>query len=148
MRMISSCIIRNNYYKLLGNIRREKTLGEMWAAVIWTIKQPPPDGVASDAGPKWGKAGVSRCSEGDHEGIFTRCLKKNGSQVCTLLKSCAFRKEEFQSYCQPYRKISLENQDPKSQWLRYWCKSVASKRPLPSFLMCKICLTITGVYFS
>ncbi len=28
--------------------------------------------------------------------IFARCLKKNVAQVCTLLKSCTFRKEEFQ----------------------------------------------------
>ncbi len=37
--------------------------------LLRNYKQPPLDGVASDAGPQNGdRARASRCSEGDHEG--------------------------------------------------------------------------------
>jgi hypothetical protein len=34
--------------------------------------------------------------KGTMKDIFARCLKKNIAQVCTLFKSCAHCKEEFQ----------------------------------------------------
>ena len=34
--------------------------------------------------------------KGTMKDILARCFKKNEAQVCTLLKSCAYRKEEFQ----------------------------------------------------
>jgi hypothetical protein len=42
--------------------------------------------------------------KGTMKDIFARYLKKNEAQVCTLLKSCAYCKEEFQPYCHPYCK--------------------------------------------
>ncbi len=72
-------------------------------------KQSPPDSVASDAAPNEDRAGVSRCSEGDHEGHIREVLKNNKAQECTLLKSCACRKEEFQPYCNYRWKTNIQD---------------------------------------
>jgi hypothetical protein len=55
-------------------------------------KQPPPDNVP----PNGDRAGVSKCSEGDHEGHIREVPQEEHSQLCTLLKLCAHYKEEFQ----------------------------------------------------
>jgi hypothetical protein len=92
--MLLSCIVRNNYCTLPRNIRREKTLGEMWAAVIRTINnllrtawlwtQAPPNG---------DRARVSRCSEGDLEGQIREVPQEEQSpsmyiaqNVCIIIK--------------------------------------------------------------
>ncbi len=50
-------------------------------------KQPPPDGVASDAGPRLGTKPESvDAQKGTMLDIFARCLKKKIAQVLTLLK--------------------------------------------------------------
>ncbi len=80
---------------LLRKFQREKTLGEMWAAVIKTIKQPPPDGGALDAGPQMGTEPESvDAQKGTMKDVFARRLEKNIAQVCTLLKSCTHCEEE------------------------------------------------------
>ncbi len=54
---------------LLRKYRREKTLGEMWAAVIKTINNLLWMAWLRTGTPQNGdRAGASRCSEGDHEG--------------------------------------------------------------------------------
>ncbi len=131
--MLLWCIIRNNYCTLPRNIWREKTLGEMWAAVIRTawLQTRAPNG---------DRAGVSWCSEGEHDGNFARCLKKSEAQVCTLLKSCAFCKEEFQSYCQPYCKYSWKtNIQITMVTLLMYIRILTSKHPILSVPMYKIC---------
>jgi hypothetical protein len=80
---------------LLRNFRREKTLGEMLAAVIrtinnllrmaWLLTRAPQIGTEPESvdAQKW-----------TMKDIFARGLK-NIAQICTLLKSCAHYKEEF-----------------------------------------------------
>ncbi len=138
--MLLWCIIRNNYCTLPRNIWREKTLGEMWAAVIRTIKNLLRTVWLQKRAPNGDRAGVSWCSEGEHDGNFARCLKKNEAQVCTLLKSCAFRKEEFKSYCQPYCKYSWKtNIQIITVTLLMYIRILTSKHPILSFPMYKIC---------
>jgi hypothetical protein len=84
--------------------------------------------------------------KGTMKDIFARCLKKNVAQVCTVLKSCACRKEEFQLYTSLIASIAGK---PTSKitvvmLLLYH----TSKHPLLSFPMYKIRRIITGVYFS
>ncbi len=50
--------------------------------------------------------------------IFARCHKKNIAQVCTLLKSCAHCKEEFQLIANIIASIAGKLTSEKSQWLR------------------------------
>jgi hypothetical protein len=45
--------------------------------------------------------------KGTMKDIFTRCLKKNIAQVCTLLKLCANCKEEFQLTANPTVSIAM-----------------------------------------
>jgi hypothetical protein len=66
--MISVCNVRNNLCMLLRNFRREKMLGEMWAAVIKSINNLLRLACLRTRATNGDKAGVSRCSEGDHEG--------------------------------------------------------------------------------
>ncbi len=81
--------------------------------------------------------------------IFTRCLKKNKAQVCTLLKLCAFVKRNLillptllQNVAgKPTSKIAVA-------MLLMHTRILTSKHPLLYFLVYKICHTITGVYSS
>jgi hypothetical protein len=77
---------------LLRNFRREKTLGEMRAAVIRTINNLLWIVWLRTRGPPKGdRAGVSRCSEGDHEGHIREVTQEERSPsmyiaqiMCTL----------------------------------------------------------------
>jgi hypothetical protein len=64
---------------LLRKFRREKTLGEMWAAVIKTIKDLLRTAWLRMRAPQSLQTGTML-------DIFARCLKKNIAKVCTLLK--------------------------------------------------------------
>jgi hypothetical protein len=50
---------------------------------------------------------------GTMKDVFARCLKKNIAQVCTLAKSCAYRKEEFQ-FIANLLQVLLENWHPNN----------------------------------
>jgi hypothetical protein len=146
--MLLSCIIRNNYCKLLRNIRREKTLGEMGTAVIRTINNLLRTAWLRTQAPNGDKARVSRCSEGDHEGHLREVPQEERSpSMYIVFKSCTFRKEEFQSYyqlqCKYYWKTNIQGH---SGCVMMYIHKLTSKHPLPAFLMYKICHTITGVY--
>ncbi len=94
--------IRNNYCTLLRNIWREKMLGETWAAVIRTINNLHQMAWLRTRASKMGTEPESvDAQKGTMKDIFARCLV---AQVCTFLILCAYRKEEFQLYCQPYGK--------------------------------------------
>ncbi len=62
------CTVRNNPCMFLRNFRREKTLGDIWAAVIKTINNLLWMAWLRTRAPNGDRAAVSRCSEGDHEG--------------------------------------------------------------------------------
>jgi hypothetical protein len=47
--------------------------------------------------------------KGTMKDIYSRCLKKNKAQVCTMLKSRAHLKEEFQPYCKYCWKTNIQN---------------------------------------
>ncbi len=53
--------------------------------------------MASDVGPPNGdRAGVSRCSEGDHAGHIRKVPQEEYSPSMYIAQSCTDRKEEFQ----------------------------------------------------
>jgi hypothetical protein len=62
------CIHSKKQWCVLRNSRREKTLGEMWAAVIKDINNLLRTAWFRTRAPNGDRAGVSRCSEGDHAG--------------------------------------------------------------------------------
>ncbi len=116
--MLLSCIIRNDYCTLPRKIRREKTLGEMWAAVIRTINNLLRTVWLRTRAPQMGTEPESvDAQKGTMKDVFARCLKKNEAQVCTLLKTCAYRKEEFQPYCKYHWKTNIWD----LHWSHYWC---------------------------
>jgi hypothetical protein len=134
--MYNMCACYYREYKewfctLPRNFRREKTLGEMWAAVIRTIcKQPPPNGVASDAGPPNGdRAGVSRCSEGYHEGRIREVPQEERSpSMYIALNVCIVVKRNFNLITS----IAGKNHHLRLHWSRYWCIYVYSLIPARS----------------
>jgi hypothetical protein len=147
---------RNSLCMLLRNFRREKTLGEMWAAVIKTINnllwivrlrtRAPPMGTELES---------VDAQKGTMKDLLARCLKKNIAQVCTLFKLCASCKEKFQLTANLTASIAGELTSLKSQWLHYWCMHKLtrnSRHPLLIFShvqICReVCRVITGVYFS
>ncbi len=149
--MLLLCIIRNNYCTLPRKIRREKTLGEMWAAVIRTINNLLQMAWLRTRAPQFGTEPESvDAQKGTVKDIFTRCLKKNVAQVCTLLKSCAYHKEEFKLYCQPYYKYRWKTniQDHSGYVVDIYVNLLIPASILfLSFPMYKVCRVITGVYF-
>ncbi len=152
---------RNSLCMLLRNYRREKTLGEMWAAVIKTINnllwmawlwmRAPPNG---------DRARASRCSEGDHEGHIHEVPQEEHSPSMYIAQIMCKLQGGISTNCQPYREHCHEhcrriNIPKKSQWLRYWCmrKLTRNNKHLPlTFshvqLRREMCHVITGVYFS
>jgi hypothetical protein len=80
--------------RLPRNTWREKTLGEMWAAVIRTINNLLLTAWLWTRAPRNGdRAGVSRCSEGDHEGCIREVPQEERSpciyiaqNVCIIVK--------------------------------------------------------------
>ncbi len=122
--MLLLCSIRNNYCTLLRNIRREKTLGEMWADVIRTINNLLWTAWLWTRAPQMGTEPESvDAQKGTMKDIFARYLKKNKAQVCILLKSCAYVKRNF-NLMPTLVQVSLENQHPRSKWLRYLCINI------------------------
>ncbi len=115
------CTIGNSLCMLLRNFRREKTLGEMWAAVIKTINnllwmgwlrtRPPPSG---------DRAGASRCSEGDHEGHIREVPQEEHSPSMYIAQIMCTCKEEFQLTANLSASIAGKLTSWKSQWLRCW----------------------------
>jgi hypothetical protein len=87
--------------------------------------------------------------KGTMKDIFAGCLKKKEAQVCTLLKSCAFRKEEFQPYCQPCCKYRWKTniQDHSGYVVDIYVNLLIPASTLLSFPLYKICHIIIGVYF-
>jgi hypothetical protein len=74
---------------------REKTLGEIWAAIIKTINSPPGRRDFGRGGPK---LGAKPESVDAHKvtmlDIFAMCLEKKIAQVHTLIKQCTVLQEE------------------------------------------------------
>ncbi len=150
------CTIRNNLCTLLRNSRREKTLGEMWAAVIKTMDNLLWMAWLQTRAPQMGtEPGPVDAQKGTMKDIFARCLKKNIAQVCTLLRSCAYCKEEFQLTINLTSIIAEKKLTSwKSQWLHYWHmrKLLVTANILFDLFhvqICRvICRMITDVYFS
>ncbi len=96
--MILLCTIRHNPRVLLRNVRREKTLGEMWAAVIKNINNLLRTAWLRTWAPNGDKAGVSRCSEGDHAGHIR---SHNGyvASLCVNLHTCNSKMSTCPSPC-------------------------------------------------
>ncbi len=110
--MILSCTVRNNSCMLLRNFRREKTSGEMWAAVIRTINN-----LLRLA---WLQTRVSQmgtepelvdAQKGTMKDISARCLKKNIAQVCTCPNCVHIVKRNFNllpTYCKYCWKTDIQ----------------------------------------
>ncbi len=81
-----ACTVSNNPCMLLRNFRREKTFGEMWAAVIRTINNLLRTAWLRTRAPQMGtKLEPVDAQNGTMQDIFASCLKKNIAQVCTLV---------------------------------------------------------------
>jgi hypothetical protein len=92
-----ACTVRDNPCMLLRKFQREKTLGEMRAAVIRTINNLLRMAWLQTRAPQMGtKPEPVDAQKGTMPDIFARCLKKKIAQVCTLFKLCAGCKEKFQ----------------------------------------------------
>ncbi len=151
--MILLCTVRNNRCMLLRNFGREKTLCEMWAAVIKTINNLLRIAGLRTRAPQMGTELESvDAQKWTMKDIFARCLKKNIAQLCTLLKLCAHCKEEFQLTANLTASIAGKlRPEKKSQWLRCWRMRKLTrnrKHPHLSFSHVQICHVMTGVYFS
>ncbi len=81
---------------LLRNFQREKTLAEMWAAVIRTINNLLRTAWLRTRAPQMGtKPEPVGAQKGTMKDIFSRCLKKNIAQVCILLIHVLVVKRSF-----------------------------------------------------
>jgi hypothetical protein len=78
------------------NLWREKTLGEMWAAVIKDINNLLRTAWLRTRVPNGDRAGVSRCSEGNHAGHIREVPQEEYSPSMYIVRSRANRKEESQ----------------------------------------------------
>jgi hypothetical protein len=77
----------NSTYMLLRKFQREKTLGEMLAAVIKTINNLIQTAWLRMRAPDWGQSQSQlMLKRGTMLDVFARCPKKKIAQACTLLK--------------------------------------------------------------
>jgi hypothetical protein len=136
---------------LLRNFRREKTLGEMCAAVIRTIKNLLWIARLWTRAPQMGTEPESvDAQKGTMMDIFAKCLKKNIAQVCTLPKSCAHCKEEFQLLANLIASIAgeLTSKDHSSYVANVCVNLLVTASILFVLSHVQICHVITGIYFS
>jgi hypothetical protein len=120
----------------------------MWAAVIrtinnllriawlrtWTLRNGD-------------RAGVSRCSEGDHEGRIREVPQEERSPSMYIAQNVHCRKEEFQLYYKYCWKTNIQDLHCLHCWCVYVYFLMPAKSPL-FFSRIQTCPTITGVYFS
>ncbi len=114
-----ACTVRNNPCMLLRKFRRDKTLGEIWAAVIKTIINLLRTAWLRTRAPQMGtKPEPVDAQKGTMQDIFAGCLKKNIAQVRTLLIHGLVVWGIFNLLPNPMVKKPTSK---KSQWLHYWC---------------------------
>ena len=144
------CTVRNNPCMLLRKFRREKTLGEIGAAVIKTINNLLRTAWLQTRAPNGDRAGASRCSEEDHAGHICEVPHEEHSPSMYIVQSSVDRKEESQLIDHILQVLLRKLTSEKPQWLycqcmhELSCNSKVSSCPFP----CIMCHVITGVYFS
>jgi hypothetical protein len=106
--------------------------------------------VALDQAPNGDRAGVSRCSEGDHAGHVREVPQEEYSPSMYITQSCANRKEESRLIAYSIASIAEKLTPKKSQWLRCqgMCKLTCNSKMSTVLPHVQICCVITGVYFS
>ncbi len=117
-----ACSVGNNLCMLLKKFQRDKTLGEMWAAVIKTINNLLRMAWLRTRIPNGTKAGVSWFSEGEHAGHILEVPQEEHSPSIYMLELCTNVRRSstgYQPYCRHYQRINIL----KAQWTNCWCTS-------------------------
>ncbi len=144
------CAVRNSLV-CAEELSERKDIGWNMTSCHWGYKQPPPDGVASDTGPNGDRAGVSRCSEGDHAGCIREVPQEEYSPSTYIACSRANCKNESQLIDHILQVLLRKLTSKKSLQPHYRCMhefTCNSKYPLVCPFPCIMCHVITGVYFS
>ncbi len=115
------CICSKKQWCVLRSSRREKTLGEMWAAVIKDINNLLRTAWLRTRAPNGDRAGVSRCSEGDYARHIRVVPQEEHSPSYVHAKSRTNHKEKFQLIDHILQVLLRKLTSKKSQWLRCQC---------------------------
>ncbi len=138
------CTVRNSLCVCWGTLWGKRRWG---AAVIKDINNLLWTAWLRTQAPNGDKAGVSRCSEGNHAGHIHEVPQKEYSPSMYIAQSCANCKEEFQlmDYILQVllrKLISKKSQLFWCQWMhKITCNDKISSCPFP----CTMCHVITGV---
>ncbi len=99
--------------------------------------------------PNGDRAGVSRCSKGDHEGHIREVPQEEGSPSMYIVQIVCISKRGISTLLPTLLQVSLENQHPRSQCyvVDIFVNLLIPASTLLSFPLYKICHIIIGVYF-